>query len=172
MPVISGDWRALPPTVREFATAKISLCRPRNLHVMTGTLEEDAALKAALVDAGVLEPLPKYDNCFLARTDPRDVARVESRTFICTPERSETVPTAAEGVQGKLGNWIAPQDLDERINKLFPGCMKGETLKRERDIGFHEVIDCGIERLKALCAYVVLMSRFHESYCSVLYVGK
>ena len=133
VPVVSGDWDALPAIVRDYARSKILLCRPKDLHIMTGSLEEDAALKQSLVEAGVLEPLPKYDNCFLARTDPRDVARVESRTFICTPEKSETIPTAADGVQGKLGNWISPQDLDARTKKLFPGCMQGE---REKESGF------------------------------------
>ena len=37
-----------------------------------------------LVRAGVLTPLSKYDNCFLARTDPRDVARTEGRTYLST----------------------------------------------------------------------------------------
>jgi GTP-dependent phosphoenolpyruvate carboxykinase len=36
---------------------------------MDGSLEEDAMLKEQLVQKGVLIPLPKYDNCFLARSD-------------------------------------------------------------------------------------------------------
>ncbi len=96
---------------------------------MTGTFEEDALLKAELVEAGVIEPLPKYENCFLARTDPKDVARVESRTFICTPEKLETVPQTTEGTKGTLGNWISPEDLDAKMDKLFPGCMRGKNEK-------------------------------------------
>ena len=95
---------------------------------MTGSVEEDETLKTQLVESGVLEPLPKYENCFLARTDPKDVARVESRTFISTPEKQETIPTAADGVKGTLGNWIAPDDLDQKMSELFPGCMKGRTM--------------------------------------------
>ena len=95
---------------------------------MTGSVEEDETLKTQLVESGVLEPLPKYENCFLARTDPKDVARVESRTFISTPEKQETIPTAAEGVKGTLGHWIAPDDLDQKMSELFPGCMKGRTM--------------------------------------------
>ena len=76
----------------------------------------------------MLIPLPKYDNCFLARTDPKDVARVESRTFISTPKKITTIPDAAEGVQGRLGNWIAPAELDKKIKTLFPGCMRGRTM--------------------------------------------
>ncbi len=107
---------------------KINLCRPDAIHIMTGTVEEDAALKAQLVEQGVLKPLPKYDNCYLANTDPRDVARVESKTFIATPEKITTVPEPAEGVKGSLGNWIHPEDLDKKIQELFPGCMQGRTM--------------------------------------------
>ena len=69
--------------------------------------------------------LSKYENCYLARTDPKDVARVESKTVISTPERLESVPPTEEGVQGRLGHWMAPKDLDDKVQELFPGCMKG-----------------------------------------------
>jgi phosphoenolpyruvate carboxykinase (GTP) len=127
-PIVHGDWLSLPNSVRRWARAQIELCSPRDVHIMDGSLEEDAMLKEQLVQKGVLIPLPKYDNCFLARTDPKDVARVESRTFISTPDRITTIPTAAEGVQGKLGNWISPSDLDKKISSLFPGCMAGRTM--------------------------------------------
>ena len=44
------------------------------------------------------------------RTDPRDVARSEGRTFLCTAERLDSVPTP-EGVKGQLGNWMHPDQL-------------------------------------------------------------
>ena len=68
----------------------------------------------------------RYDNCFLARTDPKDVARVESKTVISTPQKLESIPPAAEGVKGSLGNWMSPRDLDARVKELFPGCMQGK----------------------------------------------
>ena len=55
-----------------------------------------------MVKKGILTPLPKYKNCFLARTDPKDVARVESKTVISTPKMCETIPEVAEGVKGNL----------------------------------------------------------------------
>jgi len=85
-------------------------------------------LKSQLVKRGVLIPLPKYDNCFLARTDPRDVARVESRTVISTLAKIEAVPDTAEGVTGQLGYWMSPKELDHKIHTLFPGSMKGNKL--------------------------------------------
>ncbi|KAK8376401.1 hypothetical protein O3P69_009798 [Scylla paramamosain] len=78
--------------------------------------------------AGMIEPLPKYKNCWLARTDPGDVARVESKTFIVTRDRRETIPTPKEGVRGLLGNWMSPEDLKGAVQERFPGCMAGRTM--------------------------------------------
>lgn len=73
-------------------------------------------------------PLPKYENCWLARTNPGDVARVESKTFICTEKKEETVPIIKENVQGKLGNWISEEDMKVAVADRFPGCMRGRTM--------------------------------------------
>jgi phosphoenolpyruvate carboxykinase (GTP) len=64
----------------------------------------------------------------LARTDPKDVARVESKTVISTPQKLESIPPAEEGVKGTLGNWMSPRDLDAKVQELFPGCMQGELI--------------------------------------------
>ena len=82
---------------------------------MDGSFAEDKSLKAQLVKKGILTPLPKYNNCFLARTDPKDVARVESKTVISTHEKLETIPEPAEGVKGTLGHWMSPEALEEAI---------------------------------------------------------
>ena len=62
---------------------------------------------------------------WLARTDPADVARVESRTFVVTPKRSDAIPNRMEGVNGQLGNWMSPDDLHKAIQDRFPNCKKG-----------------------------------------------
>jgi phosphoenolpyruvate carboxykinase (GTP) len=62
---------------------------------------------------------------WLARTDPLDVARVESKTFICTENKRDAIPITKPGVKGTLGNWISPKDLEDAIADRFPGCMKG-----------------------------------------------
>lgn len=126
--VVSGDWSSLPAIVRSWARTQIELCQPDALHIMDGSLDEDRRIKSQLVKSGVLIPLPKYNNCFLARTDPKDVARVESKTVISTPNKLETIPQPADGVQGQLGHWMSPEDLDKKISELFPGCMKGRTM--------------------------------------------
>ena len=66
--------------------------------------------------------------CFFSytvRTDPRDVARVESKTFICTEDKHESVPRAKEGVEGRLGKWMSVSDMNKQLGEKYPGCMKG-----------------------------------------------
>ena len=63
----------------------------------------------------------------MARTNPADVARVESKTFISTDNKKDTVPTPRDGVKGTLGNWISPADMDSAVMERFPNCMKGKT---------------------------------------------
>lgn len=128
VPIVNGDWMELPSSVRFWAQDQIKLCQPDNLHIMDGSISEDEKLKSQLVKKGVLIPLPKYDNCYLARTDPKDVARVESKTVISTPDKNETIPEPAEGVQGTLGHWMSPANLDKAIGERFPGCMRGRTM--------------------------------------------
>src|SRR5207237_5628568 len=70
----------------------------------------------------------QYKNCYLARTDPADVARVESRTVISTEKKRDTIPTPREGVKGTLGNWISREDMAAAAAERFPGCMKGRTM--------------------------------------------
>lgn len=64
----------------------------------------------------------------LAQTDPHDVARVESKTFISTKLQREAVPLPKPGVKGQLGNWMSPRDLETAMQERFPGCMKGRTM--------------------------------------------
>ena len=63
---------------------------------------------------------------YLARTDPADVARVESKTFIVTDEKRESVPDVAEGEKGILGQWMSTEQATLELAARFPGCMTGE----------------------------------------------
>lgn len=70
------------------------------------------------------------------RTDPADVARVESKTVISTQNKRDTVPTTADGVSGTLGKWLSPSDMQNAVNERFPGCMKGENHSKTHSIHF------------------------------------
>ena len=72
---------------------------------------------------------------------PKDVARVESRTVICTADIKETIPTPRGGYKNvgneinlknlkctQLGNWMSLEDMKAEIDRRFPGCMKGRTM--------------------------------------------
>lgn len=62
---------------------------------------------------------------YLCRTDPADVARVESKTWIATDDKYETVPHVRQGVRGILGQWKHTKELEEEVNDDFDGCMAG-----------------------------------------------
>lgn len=66
---------------------------------------------------------------WLSWTDPRDVARVESKTFIVTPNKKETTPTPLDGIDGQLAIWMSPDEYENQYNERFPKCMTGQTPK-------------------------------------------
>ncbi|XP_054738138.1 phosphoenolpyruvate carboxykinase [GTP]-like [Anastrepha obliqua] len=123
-----GTVSSLPPLAKVFVEESVALCQPNQVHICDGSEMENKMLVRIMLDDGTIIPLPKYENCWLARTNPADVARVESRTFICTEHQHDTIPTPKIGVKGTLGNWISPSGFDQAIQERFPGCMKDRTM--------------------------------------------
>jgi len=131
---------SLPPHFREYINEKVKICQPDKIYICDGSEEEHQRIIKDLVDQGVMIPLKKLEGCYLVRTDPQDVARVESKTLISTEHQIDTIPTPKKGFgssQGdvlkkmkhsELGNWMSKEDLQEELNKRLPGCMKGRTM--------------------------------------------
>ncbi|XP_077582492.1 phosphoenolpyruvate carboxykinase, cytosolic [GTP] isoform X1 [Stigmatopora nigra] len=126
--VLRGELNSLSAAVRDFVEANVALCQPDAIHICDGSDEENRAVLAHLEEQGSVKKLPKYHNCWLARTDPRDVARVESRTVIVTRERRDTVPAPLDGGVSQLGRWMSPEELERAVSQRFPGCMRGRTM--------------------------------------------
>ncbi|KAH8285557.1 hypothetical protein KR054_010882, partial [Drosophila jambulina] len=123
-----GDARTLTPAVKQYVETCVDLCKPERVHICDGTPGESKLLQGLMLKQGTILPLPKYDNCWLARTNPADVARVESKTFISTASKEQTVPVTEKATPGMLGNWISEENLQAAIAERFPGCMKGRTM--------------------------------------------
>ncbi len=97
------------------------LCKPAAIHWVDGSQREYHALCAEMVRDGTFIKLnqKKWPGCFLARSDPHDVARVEDRTFICSLSREAAGPT---------NNWVNPFEMRATLKRVFDGCMRGRTM--------------------------------------------
>lgn len=98
------------------------------MYFCDGSAEEASELTEKLVERGTLERLSSMENCFVCRTDPADVARVESKTFTITREKFTSVPHTAANIKGILGQWMSPEKADEELGARLPGCMKGRIM--------------------------------------------
>ncbi|KAM8947767.1 phosphoenolpyruvate carboxykinase, cytosolic [GTP] [Pelodytes ibericus] len=125
--VTNGDLHSLPADISDFIAISASLCQPESIYICDGSEEENKKILHQMEDTGMIKRLDKYENCWLARTDPRDVARIESKTVIVTQEQRDTVPVAKSGIS-QLGRWMSEDDFEKAFKSRFPGCMKGRTM--------------------------------------------
>jgi phosphoenolpyruvate carboxykinase (GTP) len=97
------------------------LTKPAAIHWVDGSEEERDRLYAQMVASGTLVKLNQelWPGCYYARSDASDVARVESRTFICSLSRDSAGPT---------NNWEDPYVMRRKLKALFRGCMQGRTM--------------------------------------------
>ncbi len=97
------------------------MTKPAKIVWIDGSEEQTKALQDEACSTGELTRLneDKLPNCFLHRTAVNDVARVEARTFICTPTK--------EGA-GNINNWCDPDEMYAKLKKLYTGSMIGKTM--------------------------------------------
>jgi len=105
------DW------VKEMA----ELTQPDDIVWIDGSEEQLEELRRQAVSTGELIKLnqEKLPGCYLHRSAINDVARVEDRTFICCRRKEDAGPT---------NNWMDPDEMLAKLNKLFKGSMKGRTM--------------------------------------------
>ena len=98
-----------------------NLTKPNEVVWIDGSEAQLEALRAESVATGEMIKLneEKLPGCYYHRTAENDVARVEERTFICTPTKEEA---------GPINNWMAPDEMYAKLNKLYDGSMKGRTM--------------------------------------------
>lgn len=128
VPVAKGDFHYLPKQVQDFVTQWVDVCQPRGVYICDGSVEEAEEITTKLMERGTLHKLTKYPNTYICRTDPRDVARVESRTVVCSNDRYATECHTKGGVESQLAHWISPDAMDAAMQERFPGCMAGRMM--------------------------------------------
>src|SRR5689334_4698299 len=107
--------------LRDWVAEVAELTSPDRIHWCDGTEQEYRKLLDEMLDSGTLLELNQqtYPGCYLHRSDPQDVARVEHLTFVCTRAQEDAGPN---------NNWKAPAEAKELMNSCFAGCMRGRTM--------------------------------------------
>jgi len=108
-------------TVLKWLEEMKELLTPDKVVWIDGSEEQTEELRKLAVELGELEALnqEKLPDCYLHRTNPNDVARVEDRTFICTATKEEAGPT---------NNWCDPKEMYEKLYNIARGSYKGRTM--------------------------------------------
>jgi phosphoenolpyruvate carboxykinase (GTP) len=107
--------------VANWVDSVAQLTKPERIYWCDGSESEFQVLQRELVARKELLPLNpvSFPGCYLHRSDPADVARVEHLTFVCTENREDAGPN---------NHWMAPRQAHQKMDALFAGCMQGRTL--------------------------------------------
>jgi phosphoenolpyruvate carboxykinase (GTP) len=98
-----------------------ALTRPARIHWCDGSDAEYQTLVQQMLQTGTLIELNQqtHPGCYLHRSHPSDVARVEHLTFVCHPDEQDAGPN---------NHWMDPAEAHAKIDALFDGCMEGRTM--------------------------------------------
>ena len=98
-----------------------NLVNPSDVVFIDGSEEQLEKLREQACKTGEIIKLnqEKLPGCYLHRSNANDVARVEDRTFICTPTKEEAGPT---------NNWQAPEEMYARLYDIARGSYSGKTM--------------------------------------------
>ena len=112
-------------TLKNWVDEVSQLTQADNIYWCNGSDQEFDAMANRLESEGGFSRLnpDTHPNCWLHRSDPSDVARVEHCTFVCTSEQDDAGPN---------NNWMAPELARARMEELLRGCMKGRTPSSSR----------------------------------------
>ena len=110
-----------PRSVADWAADVAQMTRPKQIRIISGTDAERQEMIELLLAQGTIKALNHKlrPDSYLALTDPRDVARVESRTFVCSEHQDDAGPT---------NNWEDPSKMRKKLIDLFDGSMAGRTM--------------------------------------------
>ena len=108
-------------TVNKWLDEMKELLTPDSVVWVDGSAEQREELRKLAVELGELTELNQdgLPGCYLHRTNPNDVARVEDRTFICSKTKENAGPT---------NNWCDPEEMYEKLYKIAKGSYKGRTM--------------------------------------------
>ena len=113
--------RTTNKSVLNWVDEMASLTKPDQIVWIDGSEDEMNRLKEEAFSTGELIELDQeaLPGCVYHRTAVNDVARVEHRTFICTGKKEDA---------GHTNNWMAPDDMYQKLRGLFDGSMVGRTM--------------------------------------------
>ena len=109
------------PHVLAWIDRCVALCKPAEVVWIDGSKEQLDALRKEAFTTGELIELDqeKLPGCVYHRSALNDVARVESRTFICCEKQEDAGPT---------NNWMDPTEMKAKLRDIYDGCMAGRTM--------------------------------------------
>jgi phosphoenolpyruvate carboxykinase (GTP) len=109
------------PALNDWVASVAKLTQPDAIHWCDGSDAENARLIELMLASGDLIALNQetHPGCYLHRSNPQDVARVEHLTFVCTRDKADAGPN---------NNWMDPAEAHRKMDALYAGCMRGRTM--------------------------------------------